>query len=60
MSEEKRISREEFDEAVKTVTDDFLKDKDHDGMAKMMVLLTGMMFAGKVKEILFGDSKGEK
>lgn len=47
--EEKKISKVEFDEAVKQVN-----DPDIEGMGKLLIPMTGVLFATKVKEILFG------
>jgi hypothetical protein len=55
--DEKRISKEEFDEAVKTVMEEMVKDPDIDGMAKIMLPLSGTLFASKMSNILFKESE---
>lgn len=51
--EEKRINREEFQTAV----EDIANDPKTEGMAKLMIPLTGMAFAAKIEEILFGKEE---
>ena len=60
MSEEKRITKEEFDNAVKQVMEELVKDEELEGMAKLMIPMTGAMFASKMKTILFKDNKEEE
>ena len=57
MSEEKRISREEFDIAVKKVIEEMMKDEELEGMAKLMIPLIVSMFSSKVISILFKESE---
>lgn len=59
-NEEKRITKKEFDEAVAQVMADMAADDDFEGMAKLMVPLTGAMFASKMSAILFKDNKEEE
>lgn len=56
--EEKRITSEEFKAAVSAASDYIVNDPEVEGMAKFMVPLTGMMFAAKMEEILFGKEEG--
>lgn len=58
--EEKRITREEFDDAIKKTMESMMEDENIEGMAKMMIPLTGMIFAKKMEDILFGENKEEK
>ena len=58
--EEKRITEEQFDKAVKDAMEAFMNEKDLEGTAKLMVPLTGAMFANKMREFLFGENKEEK
>lgn len=58
--EEKRITEEQFDKAVKDAMEAFMNDEELKGMAKLMVPLTGTLFAGKMREFLFGENKEEK
>ncbi|MBR6271374.1 MAG: hypothetical protein IKR26_04400 [Lachnospiraceae bacterium] len=51
--EEKRISEQEFDEAVQQVMEDMANDPEFDGTAKFLIPLTGMIFAREMKRILF-------
>ena len=55
--EEKRITREEFKAAVSAASDYIVNDPEVKGMAKFMVPLTGMTFAAKMEEILFGKEE---
>jgi hypothetical protein len=52
--EEKKISKVEFDEAVKQAIREQVNDPDIEGMGKLLIPMMGMLFASKVKEILFG------
>lgn len=52
--EEKKISKIEFDEAVKQAIHEQVNDPNIEGMGKLFIPMTGMLFATKVKEILFG------
>lgn len=55
--DEKRITREEFKTAVRAVIEDMAKDDKLEGMAAFVVPLTGMMFADKMEEKLFGKEE---
>lgn len=50
----KKISKVEFDEAVKQAIHEQVNDPDIEGMGKLLIPMMGMLFASKVKEILFG------
>ena len=52
--EEKKISKVEFDEAVKQAIHEQVKDPNIGGMCNLLIPMMGMLFASKVKEILFG------
>lgn len=52
--EEKKISKVEFDEAVKQAIHEQVNDPGIEGMGKLLIPMTGVLFATKVKEILFG------
>ena len=56
--EEKKITRDEFNAAVTAASDYIVNDPEVEGMAKFMVPITGMMFAAKMEEILFGKEEG--
>lgn len=56
-AEEKRITRAEFKEAVKTVVDEMIADPNIEGMAKLLIPMTGAMFADKMEAVLFGKEK---
>lgn len=56
--DEKRITREEYKTAVREVVEDMAKDEKLEGMAAFVVPLTGMMFADKMEEKLFGKEEG--
>lgn len=56
--EEKRITREEFKAAVHAAAEDIVNDPKAEGMEKLMIPLTGMMFVAKMEEILFGKEEG--
>jgi lipoate-protein ligase A len=58
--EEKRITEEQFDKAVIDAMEAFTDDERLGGTAKLMVPLTGAMFASKMREFLFGENKEEK
>ena len=59
MNEEKRISMEQFDEAVKKGLEELTADEELKGEMRVIVPLMGMMFASKMKRILFNDNKEE-
>ena len=54
---ERRINEEEFNEAMHKVMDEMMNDPDLDGMAKLLVPMTGVSFATKMKKILFPEDK---
>lgn len=54
---EKTITREEYKTAVRAVIEDMAKDDKIEGMAAFVLPFTGMMFAGKVEEKLFGKEE---
>jgi hypothetical protein len=56
--DEKKITRKEFQAAVSAASDYIVNDPEVEGMAKFMFPLTGMMFAAKMEEILFGKEEG--
>lgn len=58
--EEKRITKEQFDKAVEDAMKAFMNEEKLEGTAQIMVPLTGAMFAGKMREFLFGENKEEK
>lgn len=57
--DERRISKIEFDSAVHQVTEKMISDPKLEGMAKLMVPLTGSMFADEMKKILFPEENKE-
>lgn len=52
--EEKKITREEFDQAVKATISEMVKDPELEGIGKLLIPMTGAAFASEVKEKLFG------
>lgn len=56
-SAKKMVTAEEFDAAVKQVIHDQVSDPKLDGMGKLLIPLTGAIFAKDVKKILFGEPK---
>lgn len=56
-SAKKMVTAEEFDAAVKQVIHDQVSDPKLDGMGKLLIPLTGAIFAKDVKKILFGKPK---
>lgn len=59
MMEEKRITKKEFDDAVVKAIDAVFDEKRLEGESRFMVSLSGMVFAKKIEEILFGENKVE-
>lgn len=57
--EEKRISKEQFEDAVKKAIDAMFEETRLEGESKIMTALAGTVFAAKMKEILFDENKGE-
>lgn len=52
--------KKEFDAAVKQVIHDQVSDPKLDGMGKLLIPLTGVIFAKDVKKILFGETEENK
>lgn len=59
-SAKKMVTAEEFDAAVKQVIHDQVSDPKLDGMGKLLIPLTGAIFAKDVKKILFGETEENK
>lgn len=53
------ITREQFKKANKQVIDEMMNDDKLQGMSKLLIPLTGSMFADKMEKILFGEEKKE-
>ena len=53
--EEKKITVEEFDGAVKQVMSNMIDDDKLQGMSKLIVPLVGTIFAKDMRKILFGE-----
>ena len=51
--EERRITEQEFDEAVVQAMQNIANNPRLEGMASLVVPLTGMAFASEMKKILF-------
>lgn len=51
------INKAEFDAAMKKVAEDVTNDPKVEGMAKLIMPLTGMTFACKMADILFPENK---
>ena len=54
------VTAEEFDAAVKQVSHDQVSNPKLDGMGKLLIPLTGAIFAKDVKKILFGEPEENK
>lgn len=54
------VTVEEFDAAVKQVINDQVSDPKLDGMGKLLIPLTGTIFASDVRKILFGITEENK
>lgn len=59
-SAKKKVTVEEFDAAVKQVVHDQVSSPNLDGMGKLLIPLTGAIFANDVKKILFGETEENK
>lgn len=59
-SAKKMVTVEEFDAAVKQAIHDQVSDPKLDGMGKLLIPLTGAIFAKDVKKILFGETEENK
>ena len=53
--EEKKITREEFRQAVEATITEMVKDPEIEGMAKLLIPMTGAAFASKVEKKLFEE-----
>ena len=60
VQQKKMVTAEEFDAAVKQVIHDQVSDPKLDGMGKLLIPLTGVIFAKDVKKILFGETEENK
>lgn len=60
VQQKKMVTAEEFDAAVKQVIHDQVSDPKLDGMRKLLIPLTGAIFAKDVKKILFGETEENK
>ena len=60
VQQKKMVTAEEFDAAVKQVIHDQVSDPKLDGMGKLLIPLTGAIFAKDVKKILFGETEENK
>lgn len=54
------VTAEEFDAAVKQVIHDQVSDPKLEGLGKLLIPMTGAIFAKEVKEILFGKTEENK
>ena len=54
---EKKITREEFDQAVKATVGEIVKYPELEGIEKLLIPMKGAAFASKVRKILFGKEK---
>lgn len=57
--DERRIDKAEFDAAKETILKEMMNDPDLDGMAKLLVPMTGVTFATKMEKILFPEENKE-
>ena len=53
---EKRITKAEFDDAVAKAATELAYEPKLEGMAKLVAPITGMLFAHKMSDILFGEN----
>lgn len=60
VQQKKMVTAEEFDAAVKQVIHDQVSNPKLDGMGKLLIPLTGAIFAKDVKKILFGETEENK
>ena len=60
VQQKKMVTVEEFDAAVKQVIHDQVSNPKRDGMGKLLIPLTGVIFAKDVKKILFGETEENK
>lgn len=59
-SAKKMVTAEEFDAAVQQVIHNQVSDPKLEGLGKLLILMTGAIFAKEVKEILFGKTEENK
>lgn len=59
-SAKKMVTVEEFDAAVQQVIHNQVSDPKLEGLGKLLILMTGAIFAKEVKEILFGKTEENK
>lgn len=54
---EKKVTAEEFEDAIKQATEEIIKDPEIEGIAKLFIPLVGTAFTRHVRKILFGEEK---
>lgn len=54
------VTVEEFDAAVQQVIHNQVSDPKLEGLGKLLISMTGAIFAKEVKEILFGKTEENK
>lgn len=54
------VTAEEFDAAVQQVIHNQVSDPKLEGLGKLLIPMTGAIFAKEVKEILFGKTEENK
>lgn len=59
-SAKKMVTVEEFDAAVQQVIHNQVSDPKLEGLGKLLISMTGAIFAKEVKEILFGKTEENK
>ena len=59
MMDERRISEAEFDAAVDQIMKKMIDEPKLEGMARLLVSMTGHMFTSEMKEILFPKENKE-
>lgn len=59
-SAKKMVTAEEFDTAVQQVIHNQVSDPKLEGLGKLLIPMTGVIFAKEVKEILFGKTEENK
>lgn len=59
-SAKKMVTAEEFDAAVQQVIHNQVSDPKLEGLGKLLIPMTGAIFAKEVKKILFGKTEENK
>ena len=57
---EKKITKAEYDEAIKKAIHEVINDPDVKGEMKFLIPMTGMIFTQKISSVLFGSEDENK